>query len=114
MGLAGLVACTRALDPWKELTPDRAGSARRPHDKHGLHPEARLSKGAFYGYFGQKRDLLLALFEDDGQRLDELMDELEKQVDRSRDRLRAYAGAVLLGAKSLAGCWSGLTCGRPC
>jgi hypothetical protein len=39
--------------------------------------------------------LLLALFEDDGQRRDELMDELEKQVDRSRDRLRAYAGAVL-------------------
>ena len=57
--------------------------------------EAGLSKGAFYGYFAQKRDLLLALFEDDGQRLDELMDELDERVHGSRDRLRAYTRAVL-------------------
>lgn len=57
--------------------------------------EAELSKGAFYGYFARKDALLLALFQDDGQRLDELMDDLEKRVERSTERLRAYARAVL-------------------
>lgn len=57
--------------------------------------EARLSKGAFYGYFAQKRDLLVALLEDDGQRLDELMDQFEKLIARSSDRLREYARAAL-------------------
>ena len=57
--------------------------------------EASLSKGAFYGYFAQKRDLLVALLEDDGQRLDELMDELENRIVRSSDRLRDYARASL-------------------
>ncbi len=57
--------------------------------------EARLSKGAFYGYFKQKRALLLALFQDDGQQLDELMDDLEERIDSRRERLRAYARAVL-------------------
>jgi len=57
--------------------------------------EATLSKGAFYGYFGQKRDLLLALFEDDAQRLDELMTDLEARVPKHRDRLRQYTQAML-------------------
>lgn len=57
--------------------------------------EAKLSKGAFYGYFSQKRDLLLALFEDDAQRLDELMQGLEHRVPRHRERLRQYTQAVL-------------------
>ena len=57
--------------------------------------EAGLSKGAFYGYFSQKRDLLLALFEDDAQRLDELMRDLEQRVPRHRERLRQYTQAVL-------------------
>lgn len=57
--------------------------------------EAHLSKGAFYGYFARKNTLLVALFQDDGQRLDELMDDLEKRVGKSRDRLRAYARAAL-------------------
>lgn len=57
--------------------------------------EAELSKGAFYGYFSQKRDLLIALFEDDGGRLDELMDDVERQVTNSRERIRVYAQAVL-------------------
>jgi AcrR family transcriptional regulator len=61
--------------------------------------EAQLSKGAFYGYFGQKRDLLLALFDDDAKRLDWLMDELEKGFTTSPDRLRAYAQAVLTGGE---------------
>ena len=57
--------------------------------------EARLSKGTFYGYFEQKRDLLLALFEDDARRLDELMDDLERQIPNRRDRLRVYTQSVL-------------------
>lgn len=57
--------------------------------------EAELSKGAFYGYFSQKRDLLLALFEDDAQRLDELMDGIEKRVPSSQERIRVYTQAVL-------------------
>ena len=57
--------------------------------------ESGLSKGAFYGYFAQKRDLLVALFEDDSRRLDGLMDELEHRVPLHRDRLRQYMRAVL-------------------
>jgi len=57
--------------------------------------EAQLSKGAFYGYFAQKRDLLLALFDDDSRHLDRLMDQLERRVPRHRDRLRQYTQAAL-------------------
>jgi AcrR family transcriptional regulator len=57
--------------------------------------EARLSKGAFYGYFARKDSLLVALFQDDGQRLDMLMDDLERRIARSRDLIRAYARAAL-------------------
>ncbi len=57
--------------------------------------EAQLSKGAFYGYFAQKRDLLIALFKDDARRLDLLMDELERRVPSPRDRLRAYMREAL-------------------
>jgi AcrR family transcriptional regulator len=60
--------------------------------------EAKMSKGAFYGYFGQKRDLLLALFEDDARRLDELMAQLELRCPDRRDRLRQYTQAVLAGS----------------
>lgn len=57
--------------------------------------EARLSKGAFYGYFDQKRDLLLALFEDDSQHLDRIMADVERRLPGPRDRLRQYTQAVL-------------------
>lgn len=57
--------------------------------------EARLSKGAFYGYFSQKRDLLLALFQDDGRLLDELIADLERRFPNRRERLRQYTQAVL-------------------
>lgn len=57
--------------------------------------EAQLSKGAFYGYFSQKRELLLALFEDDARRLDDLMADLERRCPARRDRLRQYTQAVL-------------------
>jgi AcrR family transcriptional regulator len=57
--------------------------------------EAKLSKGAFYGYFSQKRDLLLALFGEDVNRLDDLMAELERRGPGRRERLRQYTQAVL-------------------
>jgi TetR/AcrR family transcriptional repressor of uid operon len=57
--------------------------------------EAKLSKGAFYGYFSQKRDLLLALFEDDARGIDELMGDLERRYPGRRERLRQYTQAVL-------------------
>jgi AcrR family transcriptional regulator len=57
--------------------------------------EAGLSKGAFYGYFEQKSDLLLALFEDDARRIDELMDDLERRIPGNRDRLRVYTQSLL-------------------
>ena len=57
--------------------------------------EAGLSKGAFYVYFSQKRDLLLALFEDDAQRLELQMADLERRVPDHRQRLRQYTQAML-------------------
>ena len=57
--------------------------------------EARLSKGSFYGYFEQKSDLLLALFDDDARRLDELMDDLERRIPGNRNRLRVFTQSVL-------------------
>lgn len=57
--------------------------------------EAGVSKGAFYGYFAQKQDLLLALLEDDADALDL---ELERVTQASRsgvERLRRFARAML-------------------
>jgi len=57
--------------------------------------EARLSKGAFYLYFAQKLDVLLALYEGDADQLDELMAKLDAKEPDHRLRLRRYAHAVL-------------------
>ena len=57
--------------------------------------EARLSKGAFYLYFTQKLDVLLALYEDDADQLDELMAKVDAEEPDHRLRIRRYAHAVL-------------------
>ena len=57
--------------------------------------EARLSKGAFYGYFDQKRDILLSLLEDDAQELDEILQRLGTSSSTNVERLRGYAQALL-------------------
>lgn len=57
--------------------------------------EANLSKGAFYGYFDQKRDLLVALLEDDAADLDAALDEQEAKQSSALAKLRAYTRAVL-------------------
>jgi AcrR family transcriptional regulator len=57
--------------------------------------EASLSKGAFYGYFGQKRDLLLALLEDDASDLEEALEQHDASSSPMLAKLRGYARTVL-------------------
>lgn len=57
--------------------------------------EAGQSKGAFYGYFEHKQDLLLALLEDDAVSLDLVLDAIEHDSDSGVERLRRFARAML-------------------
>lgn len=57
--------------------------------------EANLSKGAFYGYFDQKRDLLVALLEDDAADLEAAIEEQDLSSHSTLAKLRAYTRAVL-------------------
>ena len=56
--------------------------------------EAGVSKGAFYIYFQQKQDLLLALLEDDAAFHERLIERLSSGDRHGAERLRAYARAV--------------------
>jgi AcrR family transcriptional regulator len=57
--------------------------------------EAKLSKGAFYGYFGQKRDLLISLLEDEAIELDGILERLGASSMTNVERLRGYTQALL-------------------
>lgn len=57
--------------------------------------EANLSKGAFYGYFDQKRDLLVALLEDDAADLEAALEEQDASSSSMLAKLRSYTRAVL-------------------
>jgi AcrR family transcriptional regulator len=57
--------------------------------------EAGVSKGAFYGYFESKQDLLLGLLEDDARAVDEVLDELDREPLGCRDRLSRFSRAML-------------------
>jgi TetR/AcrR family transcriptional repressor of uid operon len=57
--------------------------------------EAGVSKGAFYIYFEQKQDLLLALVDDEAAEMDELMLELRRQHMSGVERLRRFARAMV-------------------
>jgi AcrR family transcriptional regulator len=57
--------------------------------------EARVSKGAFYGYFEQKQDLLLALLEDDAAALDQELERITSASSSGVERVRAFAQAML-------------------
>lgn len=57
--------------------------------------EAGVSKGAFYLYFDQKQDLLLALLEDDAADLDAFMDDLRRSRIGCVERLRRLVRAEL-------------------
>lgn len=57
--------------------------------------EAGVSKGAFYLYFDQKQDLLLALLEDDAAGVDAIMQELRRSGSSGVERLRRLVRAEL-------------------
>ena len=54
-----------------------------------------MSKGAFYGYFAQKQDLLLALLEDDSAVLDDELVAIAKTSSSGVERVRRFARAML-------------------
>jgi AcrR family transcriptional regulator len=57
--------------------------------------EAGVSKGAFYGYFEQKQDLLLALLEDDVAALDRELERITRASASGVARVRRFARAML-------------------
>lgn len=57
--------------------------------------EASVSKGAFYGYFKHKQDLLLSLLEDDSQALDSELDAITASSSSGVERVRRFARAML-------------------
>lgn len=57
--------------------------------------EAKSSKGAFYTYFNQKLDLLVALLDEDAASLQVLITEVEVEHDSGSERIRSYLRGVL-------------------
>lgn len=53
--------------------------------------EAGASKGAFYGYFESKQDLLVALLDEDVSDLDATLDNLNRRAMSNIARLRSFA-----------------------
>lgn len=56
---------------------------------------AGVSKGAFYGYFSSKQDLLLALLDESSAALDRVMDDLAAAPLSSMERVRHFTQAML-------------------
>lgn len=57
--------------------------------------EAGVSKGAFYGYFDSKQDLLLALLDDDAAQLEAVAETLQRARLQGIERLRRFTRAML-------------------
>jgi AcrR family transcriptional regulator len=57
--------------------------------------EAGLSKGAFYTYFKTKRDLLMALLDQDAANMEALITGVGQSHDGGMERIRRYLRAVL-------------------
>lgn len=57
--------------------------------------EAGVSKGAFYGYFSHKQDLLLALLEDDTAALERELERITTASSSGVQRVRLFAQAML-------------------
>jgi AcrR family transcriptional regulator len=68
---------------WRDLTVD------------DVCVEAGVSKGAFYGYFDRKQDLLLALLEDETGRFDQLLVDLKAGEQPASVQLRQLARTML-------------------
>lgn len=61
--------------------------------------EAGVSKGAFYGYFEQKQDLLLALLADDTAAQDRELERITATSGSPVERVRWFAQAMLARAE---------------
>src|ERR1039458_7518625 len=57
--------------------------------------EAGVSKGAFYGYYEHKQDLLLALLADDSDALDVELEAITTASSSGVQRVRRFAQAML-------------------
>lgn len=57
---------------------------------------AGLSKGAFYGYFETKQDLLIAILELEIAEVDALLDGLEAGPDQQLEKVRAFVRTMVL------------------
>lgn len=68
---------------WRDLTVDDVSA------------EAGASKGAFYGYFDRKQDLLLALLEDEATAVEVLLGDLAARPLPAVEQLRRFARAML-------------------
>lgn len=64
--------------------------------------EADVSKGAFYGYFESKQDLLVALLEDDADALDHDLERIARKSGSAVDRVRRFAQATLARGEDFA------------
>jgi AcrR family transcriptional regulator len=76
--------------------------------------EAGVSKGAFYGYFAQKQDLLLALLDDDSAALDAEIEQITATNSSGVQRLGRFAEVMVTRGEDAArvqvhaDLWSGL------
>ena len=57
--------------------------------------EAGLSKGAFYGYFESKDDLLVGLLDEDSAALDRMLNQIGETERSGVERLRSFSQAML-------------------
>lgn len=57
---------------------------------------AGLSKGAFYGYFETKRDLIISLLELEVAEVDQLLDTLEATPDLQLEKIRTFVRTMVL------------------
>jgi AcrR family transcriptional regulator len=57
--------------------------------------EAGLSKGAFYGYFASKDELLAALLEQDAAELDRMLDRIGEEEASGIERIRRFSQAMV-------------------
>jgi TetR/AcrR family transcriptional regulator, repressor for uid operon len=57
--------------------------------------EAGVSKGAFYGYFQSKQELMIALLEDDAAQVEQAMRRLADEAASGVARLQGFARAML-------------------
>src|SRR5579859_757487 len=56
---------------------------------------AGVSKGAFYGYFEHKQDLLLALLDDDAAALDRELEQITRASGSGVERVRRLARVMV-------------------